>query len=303
MTKRKKNKRGLVDLILWLSGYYNDPEPLSPVPTSFSFPNPKNLIDSNRPTVCWINHSTFLIEWEGLCFLTDPIWSRRCSPFSFLGPVRQFEPPFPLKSLPKIDFVIISHDHYDHLDVKTVKNLLNLFPELEFIVSFGLKKWFNKHFPKAQVIELKWGQSHLSKNVEFQAVPAFHFSGRSPFNRNKTEQMGCVVKQGIKSFYFVGDTGYNEIFKELGPFDLSLIPIGHYSPRSFMRPVHICPFEAVKIHQDVKSQLSIAGHFGTFHLSSEKMDQPPFDLFNALVKENISWEKFRVLHPGQKLNW
>lgn len=252
--------------------------------------------------VSWINHSTFLIEWEGLRFLTDPIWSKRCSPVNFLGPIRQFEPSLSLGELSQIDFVIISHDHYDHLDYKSVKNILKRFSPV-FVVPLGLKSWFNKHFPKAQVLELKWGQSCQMSGFEFQSVPAFHFSGRTLFDRNKRQQMGCVVRKGDKSFYFVGDTGYHESFKNLGPFDLSLIPIGHYMPRALMKEVHINPFEAVKIHQHVKSKLSVAGHFGTFHLSSEDFQQPPFDLYRALEEEKISWENFRVLESCQKLNW
>lgn len=299
----------MADLISFILGRFKDAvEPLA-VPSSFSFPNSLERVNATQPQVSWINHSTFLVEAEGFTFLTDPIWSQRCSPFPFLGPKRQIEPPIALSDLPKIDVVLISHDHYDHLDKKTVRKLHRKFPNIVWIVPTGVKKWFTGRFGKIDVRELRWGESIEEKGFSIHATPAQHFSGRSLFNRNTTLWMGCMVKlKSGKQFYFAGDTGYNnqyfkEIGKKFGPVDLSLIPIGAYLPRRFMQVVHVNPEEAVQIHQDVGSQLSLGGHFGTFKLSYESLLQPPFDLYNALVKEGISCEAFRVLRPGQKINW
>jgi N-acyl-phosphatidylethanolamine-hydrolysing phospholipase D len=177
-------------------------------------------------------------------------------------------------------------------------------------------KWLKKVGAK-QVIELDWWQSHQMKeegrSLEFHAVPAQHFSGRTPFHYNKSLWCGWVVRvhcrNGLtKVFYFSGDTGYNEVdFKEIGErfkgVDLSLIPIGVYSPRQFMRPVHAGPREAVLIHQEVQSKLSVGMHWGTFKLSSEPRQQPPYDLYCAMVEHALPIKAFRALQPGETINW
>lgn len=315
----KRQKRTFFHVLLWFLGYYKDDE-LPPLPSDFVFPNPQEEIDPLKPTLSWINHSTFLVKVDSFTFLTDPIWSARCSPFSFMGPKRHIDPPFSLASLSNVDFVVLSHDHYDHLDHETVLKLDDLFPHLIWVVPIGVKAWFKKHLPSKdlnEVVELKWHETFTFKrneeSISFTSVPAQHFSGRFPFQFNKTLWMGCVVesKKGnekSKHLYFAGDTGYNEtdfkaIGQKYGPFDLSLIPIGAYQPRGFMSPVHINPKEAVLIHKDVKSILSLGSHFGTFKLSDEELTRPPFDLYLALKEKGVDWKSFRVLNPGQVINW
>lgn len=303
----KDPKRTFFDFLLWVLGFHKAPENLKRAPDDFSYPNTLDELKEGTPTVSWIGHSTFLIHWDGKTFLTDPIWDR---PLGFLGPKRRQLPPYPIEKLPKVDYLLISHDHYDHLDTKTVKALLQLMPKLQCIVPHGVKKWFTSHFPQARerTYEMGWWDKKIFDDFEIIGVPAQHFSGRNLFRRNDTLWMGYIVKKGEKKFYFAGDTGYNPVdFKTIGsrfkPIDLCLVPIGSYLPRSFMKPVHIEPKEAVKIHTELQSRLSVAGHFGTFKLSSEDMNRPPYDLFLALQEENIEWKKFRVLSPGQKLNW
>lgn len=304
-------KRNFFNFVLFAVGYYDEPMPVKSVPADFSYPNPDVALNEGLPQVQWVNHSTFLIKVGGKVLLTDPIWAKRCSPFSFIGPKRHFVAPFSLDELTQVDYVLISHNHYDHLDKKTCKNIFKKFPDLTFLVPWGVKKWFQKRLPSLKkVVELQWGESFSEGGFAFTAVPAQHFSGRSPFDTNRTGWQGYVVDVPHlkKRLYFAGDTGYNaHDFKEIGrkyaPFDLSLIPIGAYLPRAFMAPVHVCPAQAVKIHQEVGSKLSVGGHFGTFRLSKEPLHQPPYDLYQALLQENSSWQQFRVLKPGQSLNW
>jgi N-acyl-phosphatidylethanolamine-hydrolysing phospholipase D len=266
----------------------------------------------------WINHSTFLIKVENVHILTDPIWSQRCSPVSFFGPKRRHPPALALKTLPKIDYVLISHNHYDHLDKKTVLELFALYPDITWLVPLGVQSWFTK-LGISKVFEHTWWESRELSNpasslkISITAVPAQHFSGRNTKDINSTLWVGWVVEfkkdnSHSKRFYFVGDTGYNPYdFKKIGEhwqeMDLSLIPIGSYVPRKFMSPVHIEPFDAVRIHQEVKSKLSIGMHWKTFRLSDEPLNQPPYDLYLALQKEGIDPSHFLALEPGHEINW
>lgn len=310
---QKKIRRGLTHFILWQLGFYKDPYSFLPAPEGFKFPNVIGSIDYVKPIVTWINHSTFWIQLDRKSFLVDPIWNERCSPFPFMGPKRHRPPPLSIDQIASLDFIIISHNHYDHLDKQTLEYLCKRHPHVEWIVPKGVKKWFTRYLPflgPGKIKELNWWETYESEGFWFTSVPAQHFSGRGLFDRNRSLWMGCVVesKKSNKRFYFAGDTGYNpydfkEIGKKLGSFDLSILPIGAYTPRPFMKAVHVNPEESVLIHQEVRSKLSIGGHFGTFHLSNEPLDRPPYDLFCALQKMGVSPKQFRVINPGQTINW
>lgn len=310
---QKKIRRGLSHFIMWQLGFYKDPKPLHPIPKNFKFPNALETPDPAQPLLTWVNHSTFWVRIEGTSFLMDPIWNERCSPFRFGGPRRHHPPPFSLDQISQLDCVIISHNHYDHLDKCTLLSLHKQHPAVLWIVPSGVKKWFVNHLPSietSKIVELDWWGTFETDAFWFTSVPAQHFSGRGFFDRNRSLWMGCVVesKKSNKRFYFAGDTGYNpydfkEIGKRLGSFDLSMIPIGIYTPRRFMKAVHVHPEESVLIHQEVQSKLSVGGHWGTFHLASESLHRPPFDLYCALRKNGISTKQFRVLQPGQTINW
>jgi len=305
-------RRSLKDVLLWKSGFYKEQTKKPRVPETFVYPLDFHPLVPGEPTVLWINHSTFLISAYGVNVLTDPIWSDRCSPLSFIGPKRRHAPAFSLLELPRIDYVLISHDHYDHLDRETVEKLHRLFPEITWLVPQGVGKWFS-HLGITQVVERKWWESVKLKHFKATAVPAQHFSGRRSVGANNTLWAGWVIEffkdgQCAKRMYFVGDSGYNPydfkaIGKTFGKMDLSLIPIGCYEPRSFMAAVHMNPVEAVRVHQEVGSKLSIGMHFKTFCLSDESMDQPPFDLLAALKKAYIDPRAFLVLDPGYKIQW
>jgi N-acyl-phosphatidylethanolamine-hydrolysing phospholipase D len=306
-----KVKRGLWHVLLWQLGYYDEVAPVLPVPEDFAYPNAQLPVDFSAPTVTWINHTTFLVRLNGVSLLTDPLWSDRCSPLGFIGPKRLFEPPIPLDTLPQIDYVLISHDHYDHLDRKTVIRLAKQYPELTWLVPLGVSRLLRR-WGIRRIVELDWWQTYEAKGLSFTAVPAQHFSGRTLLDSNQTLWCGWVVRDGRpgqqRCLYFAGDTGYNPIdFKKigghLGSFDLSLIPIGAYLPRAFMSPVHASPEDAVAIHVDCRSTLSVASHWGTFRLSSESSYQPPYDLYLTLLEKGLPHETFRVLEPGQSVNW
>lgn len=252
--------------------------------------------------------------------LTDPIWSERCSPFRFIGPKRTHPPGIALSGLPKIDVVLISHNHYDHLDKKTVLSLSRLFPHIAWFVPRGVKQWFDR-LGISPVYELGWWEERelycdrsqsVNMPLKLTAVPAQHFSGRSSLGHNSSLWVGWVIESDPngtkKKCYFVGDTGYNpfdfvSIGVHFGPIDLSLIPIGTYRPRAFMRDVHIDPKESVRIHKDVGSLLSIGMHWKTFCLSDEPLDRPPYDLYLAMQEAGMDFSKFLVLDPGEKVNW
>lgn len=312
----KRAKRSLIDIALWQLGFYNDQKSLKERPDTFRYPNSKRKLREGAPTVTWINHCTFLVSVGKLNLLTDPIWSKRCSPFSFLGPKRRHEAPLALENLPDIDIVLISHDHYDHLDRKTVRELQRKNPEITWVVPIGVKRRLQK-MGMRHIIEMEWWQEvHLGmkgEEVVLTAVPSQHFSGRGLFDKNTTLWAGYVVdfvrpNKQEKRLYFVGDTGYNpkdfkKIGEEFGEIDLSLIPIGTYVPARFMAPVHICPKRAAAIHEEVGSLLSVGMHWKTFRLSSEGMEQPPYDLYCHLEKRGIDPKTFRVLDIGQTINW
>lgn len=311
----KETRRTVFDVLLWKLGHYADP-PHPKIPEGFFFPIPEQKLDPESPTVTWINHSTALIKIDGIHILTDPVWSKRCSPISFIGPKRNHPPALPLSALPKIDLVLLSHDHYDHLDKATVTELQRRFPEILWLVPYQVKAWFTKR-GITQVHELGWWEEKelalSGGQVKITGVPAQHFSGRTAVGINPTLWMGWVLERVRSSgerklLYFVGDTGYNPYdFKAIGSrwkkIDLSLIPIGSYSPRKFMQSVHIAPEEAVKIHTDVHSLLSIGVHWKTFNLADEPIEQPPYDLFRALQKQQVDPATFLVLPPGKEINW
>lgn len=312
------SKRRIFHFLLWQAGFYDDKSPPESIPDGFAYPKLKTQEKKTPYSALWINHSSFLIQIESITILTDPIWSTRCSPLSCIGPKRNHAPPLQLSELSGVDIVLISHDHYDHLDSYSVTQLYKSFPNILWVVPSGVASWFHRR-GITNTVELSWWESklfHFSRSpitIEVTAVPSQHFSGRGLFDHNKTLWCGFVAtifrNQEIeRRFYFVGDTGYNErIFQEIGDsfgrMDLSLIPIGTYLPKRFMSPVHINPSQAVTIHNQVHSSLSIGMHWYTFRLSEEKRLQPAYDLLRAMQKANLDPLSFRAILPGDTVYW
>lgn len=300
-------RRSVWDAVLWQLGYYDGLESPEAPPSDFIYPaSPKNWV-SGAPSAVWIGHSTYLIEVDGLHILTDPVWEPYCAPIPLSMFQRRAEVPIALADLPPIDIVLLSHNHYDHLDAKTVKALHRFHPQIEWIVPKALSSWFHKR-GIFSVVEIGWWEMHQSKQCRITGVPAQHFSGRTLWDKNKTHWNGYVVQTRDKTIYFTGDTGYNpKDFKAIGDrfsqMDLSLIPIGTYMPRQFMHPVHIDPSEAVQIHQEVNSHLSVGMHWNTFRLSNESFDRPPYDLYLAMKAKGLPFETFLPVDIGIYVNF
>ncbi len=260
-------------------------------------PSPKE----DRIQYTFINHSTFLIHIAGLNILTDPIWSERCSPFQWAGPKRMRPPGIAFENLPHIDLVLLSHNHYDHLDKNTIKRLVKKYNPT-FIAPLGLSHLLHKYGCK-EVHELDWWKETNYKQLKIKATPANHFSSRGIFDRDKTLWAGYIISTDKEKIYYAGDTGYSEVFKTIGqkegPFDLSFIPIGAYLPKWFMSPIHISPDQSVLVHQDVKSKRSVAMHFGTFPLADDNPERSKQELSQHKEEAGLSDSEFMVPMEGQ----
>lgn len=265
------------------------------------------FIRSNRTefAVTWIGHATALVQLGGLNFLTDPHFSERASPVQFMGPRRWQPPGVALAELPPVDVVLMSHNHYDHLDAGSVAGLTKQRGGAPlFLVPLGLDRWMDGAGVKT-VRRMDWWDAIEVKGARITFVPAQHWSRRTLADTNTTLWGGFVVQAAGRAFYFVGDTGYGPDFKEIGSrfggFDLSLIPIGAYEPRWFMKSAHVNPEEAVKIHRDVQSRRTVAIHWGTFQLTDEALDRPLADLAVARARHKLAPGEFVTLRHGETL--
>jgi len=232
----------------------------------------------NEPTVTWIGHATVLVEMDGVRFLTDPMWSKRASPLSFMGPARLVEPGIALKDLPPIDFAMISHNHYDHMDLPTLEALAEINPEITYYVPLGNAELLRSR-GLDKVVELDWTDSIEHDGVTVHCLPAQHWSKRSLGDDLEALWSSWAVVGPSRRFYFAGDTGYFDGFAEigerLGPFDLAALPIGAYTPTELMRLTHMDPEQAVRAGLDLRARRALAVHFGTFDLADEPLDEPP----------------------------
>lgn len=265
-------------------------------------PQLNHPLTNNDFAITFINHATFLIQTEQINILTDPVWSKRASPVSWAGPKRVRKPGVDLDNLPKIDLILISHNHYDHLDKKTLKKIATKHSPI-ILVPIGekkrLKSWGIKH-----ITELNWwDQQTISPIVQITFTPSQHASARSIFNRDKTLWGSYFIKIQNRTIYYGADSGYSphfsEISKRLSPPDVAILSIGAYLPQFFMQPIHTSPAEAVLAHKDLRAKQSIAMHYGTFQMSAEAMDQPIIDLQKARKNEGITPQEFITLHEGE----
>ena len=262
-------------------------------------------LEESKVKITFVNHSTFLIQYAGLNILTDPIWSFRCSPFQFAGPKRMRPPGVKFEDLPNIDLVLLSHNHYDHFDSNTVKDLIKKF-QPQFIVPLGMKKSIQKLGGK-RVDEIDWNQSFNFQKISITGTPANHFTSRGLFDRDKTLWCGYLLQFDHHKLYFVGDTGYGPNFKKIGkqygPIDICLIPIGAYKPEWFMEPIHISPPQAIQVHKDIQSVQSIAMHFGTFPLADDGQGTAEKELAQAMDESNVDAMTFIVPDEGHSYDF
>jgi L-ascorbate metabolism protein UlaG (beta-lactamase superfamily) len=258
-------------------------------------------LEQGRIALTFINHITFLIQFPGLNVLTDPVYAQRASPFRHVGPKRVRSPGVAFDDLPPIHVVLISHNHYDHLDVETLLRL-DAAHRPHFISGLG-NRAFLKGFGLRRVDELDWWQSVSAGGAAVAMTPAQHWSTRGPGNRNRTLWGGFVVCSDERQVYFAGDTGYWKHFAEvrtrLGRVDLALLPIGSYAPRWFMRDQHMNPDDAVRAHVDLQAKISVATHFGCFRLTDESIDDPVIELAYARERHEIRPQAFQVLETGE----
>jgi L-ascorbate metabolism protein UlaG (beta-lactamase superfamily) len=254
-------------------------------------------------TVTWIGHATALIQVAGVNILTDPVFGDRASPVSFAGPQRWVPPAIGLGDLPHIDVVLLSHNHYDHLDEDSVRALAaQPGGPPRFYVPLGVDAWFKaRDLPVHATMD--WWDRVDDGGLAVHLVPAQHWSARSWWDRNETLWGGFVVEAPGFRFIYTGDTGYSRDFADIGRrfggFDLALIPVGSYAPRWFMAAQHVDPPEAVQIHRDLGAKTSLGVHWGTFALTDEPLDEPPAKLREAVAAAGLPPEAFEVWRHGE----
>ena len=270
---------------------------------SFEFDIPEARPNPKSTQFMVVNHATVLIQHQGKNYLTDPIWSKRSSPFSFIGPPKRMVPPgLPFEALPPIDTVLISHNHYDHLDAETILKLESSHKPryITGLGNAGLLETFN--VPADRILEVDWWESVHAGPHEITFVPAQHFSGRGLFDRNRSLWGGFVLSDERASVYFAGDTGLGAFFENIkdrfAPIALAFLSIGAYRPDYFMKDIHMSPADALIAHETLRSKLSVGIHFGTFPLTAEAKDAPAEELSLEMRSRGINPNSFRVPRFG-----
>ncbi len=257
--------------------------------------------------ITWIGHAATLIQIGGLNLLTDPMLGPRASPVSFAGPRRRVPPGIALAELPPVDAVLLTHNHYDHLDAGSVRSLAARHPGAVWVAPLKLGS-FIKRLGAATVVELDWWAEHPLGPLRITATPAQHFSSRNPFDRNRTLWCGYAVRGPGKRVFFAGDTGYHPEFgrigRALGPFDVAMLPIGAYAPAFIMQPLHMNPEEAVQAYRDLTAASGTGGmmmavHWGTFKLTDEPIDEPPMRVRVAWEAAGLAPERLWVPRHGE----
>jgi L-ascorbate metabolism protein UlaG (beta-lactamase superfamily) len=287
--------RGFLDLLRWKLS--SRPEPSPHFVADVEQSKPPSGVDGEELRITLINHATVLVQQSGSNILTDPVWSKRASPLTWIGPRRRRLPGVRFQDLPRIDAVLLSHNHYDHLDLATLR-LLAARGNSQFIVPVGVGRLLRSQ-SIGPVSELDWGESLPLGGATIHSVPALHFSARAILDRNRTLWCGYVIEAAGRMVYFAGDTAFGDHFalirERFGAPRVALLPIGAYEPRWFMSPVHMAPDDAVRAHRILGAQTSIAIHHGTFQLTDESLDRP-----RRVLTESAP-DSFLVVDNGQSV--
>jgi len=259
--------------------------------------------DDHDIVITFIGHATFLIRTAQATVLTDPMFSKRASPVSFAGPKRVHDPGVRLADLPRIDVVLLSHNHYDHCDLPTLRHLADRFQPL--VITPSRNKELLEKAELTRIEQLGWWQSARKTPFPVTVAPAQHFSARTPFDRNQALWGSFVFELAGKRLFFAGDTGYSEHFRMIraraGRMDLALLPIGAYEPRWFMKPAHMNPEEAVQTFLDLGAGEFVAMHWGTFRLTDEPMLEPPTRTRAAWQSARLPEDRLHIPRHGQTL--
>ncbi|XP_052232860.1 N-acyl-phosphatidylethanolamine-hydrolyzing phospholipase D-like isoform X1 [Dreissena polymorpha] len=263
--------------------------------------------DKGKTRVTWIGHATLLVEFDGITVLTDPVFGSHAAPRQLsIMPYKRYRPAAcQVVDIPHLDAVIISHDHYDHLETNAVLAIHARFPDVHWFVALSTKEWLVKKGCTAEnITELEWWQEATYGKIRFVCTPSQHWCQRSPFDLNSRLWCSWLIQGPTQTFYFAGDTGYFEpLFKAIGErykkIHLAAIPIGAYNPRFITEYQHVDPEEAVLIHEDIKSDTSIGIHWGTFQLTNEHYLEPPHRLKKAMKDRNLDPNKFVCLNIGE----
>ncbi len=295
---------GMMDLLRWRLGKGSIPWPES-FPSPFPLAKPETRVTGGRLVVTMVGHASMLVQVAGLNILTDPVWSERASPFSFAGPRRINPPGIRLDDLPPIDIVLVTHNHYDHMDLETLLALEKR-NQPHFITPLANDSLIRTRVPGARITVMDWGQSQkVAPNVTIHCEPCHHWSARAMSDRRKMLWAAFVFETPAGKIYHIGDTGfhdginYRDARKKHGGFRLANQPIGAYEPRWFMRAQHQNPEEAVEGMQLCGAAYAAGHHWGTVKLTDEGIEQPVESLQAALASRRIAKERFRPLRPGE----
>jgi N-acyl-phosphatidylethanolamine-hydrolysing phospholipase D len=279
--------------------------------SSFTVAEPQFVVPRAVPeqlTITWVGHTSFLVQMGGVNILIDPIWSKRASPVRFAGPKRWVPAAVDFDQLPPIDVVLVSHDHYDHLDATTVSRLALRYPAAGWFCPLGVAAFLRQRGAR-EVTECDWWQRADACGLRLTCVPAQHFSGRTLGRRDRTLWSGWTVRSRHHNLFFGGDTGLHPEFATIagrcGPFDLAILPIGAYEPRWFMGSVHMNPEDCAKAlgqldrAQNGKPIVVAAAHWGTFKLTDEPMNEPPQKMRDVWRAEGRNEEQLWIFRHGE----
>jgi L-ascorbate metabolism protein UlaG (beta-lactamase superfamily) len=297
-----RNAKGFKDAMKWMTSK-REKKVKWVMPADFQYgKKPLEKMKNGALKVTFIGHSTVLLQFDGLNILTDPVWYERCSPVQWAGPKRIVPAGIRLEDLPKIDIILQSHNHWDHLDIKTLKKICAK-DRPKIFTSLGISQFLKKEGIDNSVDMDWWDELPFTEGVTVTCVPSQHFSGRGALDRNGTLWSGFVVSSSkVGNIYFAGDSGYGDFFKEIGDkfgsMRLSLIPVGAYQPIWFMSPIHCTPVEAVQIHHDVRSEKTLAIHHSTFPLADDGQFEALEWLHEARILRGVHEDDFFILKEG-----
>jgi N-acyl-phosphatidylethanolamine-hydrolysing phospholipase D len=305
---------GFVDFLKWSLGERRrNPRRPDPDPGVFVRATPEYVIPRATPeqfTLTWVGHTTFLMQIGGYNVLTDPMWSERASPVQFAGPRRWVPPAVDFDRLPPIDAVLLSHDHYDHLDSATVSRLARRYPAAKWFVPLGVAEFVRQRGAR-EISEHDWWDETGFGDLRLTCVPAQHFSGRTLGKRNRTLWCGWTIASSSMSVLFAGDTALHPEFELIaarsGPFDFAILPIGAYEPRWFMGSVHMNPDDCIEavanldLAQQGRPLVMVASHWGTFKLTDEPMNEPPQRMRDLWRAAGRPTKDLRVMQHGESL--